>query len=655
MLVRLIVNFLGALRNLSIYFDSSSHFHTTLTFNTGYASTLDVATAATYPAGTWYFIAAAISLNSTHFIVPKICASSQRSCTQETLTNGIVDSNYNHAPENVNLIIGNCANATGSPICPYATYSVRFYNVLSDCPTAGSNCASTDTPQLNPNLLFYMPLISNEYIGAWLGTSTFLTATPTAFNSYPINPEVQFRYTEQSCPQASYYNGYTCDPIPNLLKTARGQTQFLFAPISLANTDEWTIEGWVITVQATDNNQASLFGVGSNVAFYDVRYQNTNLFSIAARTNTSIVTSSTVTISPFNSNWHFVSLVCRINSPVTDFLNKLSVWQDINQSPAQISINTTMIPSTVSTPLSFLTIGGNFYDPTLNHSLLYVKHIRLWREALNESSLIIYARNSLLNPQNIPSLLIYFDFSSSNSSFINNLAQQPPFDIRLTTYLNTTVNTNFYAPPYLVSMYTIPSIASPKEIFTCPITFRYDRSASLCIRSEDMFQDSMQTLTIYDQSNIQVPILGLSSYYSDDWTFELWIKVIKCSTNTITFITSDLSTGLFVKFIGGQNQIFVTAPAYTTNTYITLTGIQGVSMNNWLHLELIANAFTSNFAACISQNCLSTTAQVNKNICTNYLTLGNSNTSASMILSLRELRLWSIPRSTMDLFNNFHK
>ena len=632
------------------------HYHATIKFNAGFADVLDVATSGTYPVGKWYFVAATISMNSTHFIVPKICASSQRSCTQEILlTDGILDSNWNHANENVRLVIGNCANATGSPLCPYATYSVRFYNVLNDCPTAGKYCATTDTPQLNSNLLFYMPLISNEYIGGWLGTNTFLTATPTTFSGYSINPEVQYRFTEQSCPQGSYYNGFNCDITPNLLKVQRGSTQFVYAPISLATTDEWTIEGWVITVQATDSNQASLFGVGSNTSFHEVRYQNTNLFSIAARTNTTVVTSPTVTIAPFNNNWHYVSLILQFNSPVSDYLNKLNVWQDINQNPVQISINTSAISSSIYSPLAYLTIGGNFYDPTLNHSLLYIKNIRLWREALNESSLIIYARNSLLNPQNIPSLLVYFDFTISNSSFIQNIAQQPPFDIKLTSFVNTTVNTNFYAPPYLVSMYSITSIASPKDIFTCPITYKYDRSASMCVRSDDMYQDSMQTMTLFDQSVIQVPIIGLSTYYSDDWTLELWIKIIKCSSNTINIISSDLSSGLSVKFIGTQNTLFISAPTYTTNAYITLTGIQGVSMNNWLHLELIANSYLSNLAGCITQNCLNTAAQVTKNICQTNLLLGNSNSSASILLSLREFRLWSVPRTPLELFNNFHK
>ena len=613
-----------------------------------------MATNDVYPIRKWYFVAASLNLNGTFFEVPIICASSNGVCTKEILSNGIIDTRQGLAVENVRLTIGNCPNATGSPSCPYATYNVRFYNVIPDCPNSGQYCSSTDTPFLNNDLIFYMPLLSHETVGGWLGKNTFLSATPLPFTGYYFNPDIPYRYSEKSCPPGTYFNGVLCDNIPNLLKIQKNVTQFGFVPVNISITDEWTIDGWVITTKATDNGLASLFGLGTNTTFYEVRYQNSNIFSIGALTNTTSVNSATVTIPPFNNNWHYVTLILKNNTPTTAFQCILYVWNDLSQQPIQTSINTTAISAAIYNPLAYLTLGGNFNDYSLNHSLLYVKHIRLWREALNESSLKIYARNALFNPQNIPSLLLYLDFSTDNTSYFNNLAQQPPFDHHFSTFVNLTTNPNFYPPPYLVSMFSLQSITTPKDVFTCPLNFRYDNNLLMCVRTEGMYQDNMQNLVLSNQAIIQVPLL--ISQNTDDWTLELWIKILKYKGTSNTIISSDFANGLSVLYNGIQNQFLITFPVYGGGiTSITLTKLQGISFNNWMHLELISNSYMNYYTACITQNCLSVGAKVNKTICQAKIVIGDSNSNNDLAIGLREIRYWNTPRSINDIALSFHK
>lgn len=635
-------------------FDSSSKFHSNITFSNP-STTLDISTANTYPILTWYFIAATIRKSGNN-VQPVICVDSSGTCNQVTYATPTLDALAATAPENVTLTIGHCQPVTGAPQCMYATYGVRFYNTLNDCPSAGQYCSDTSTPITNPNLLFYMPLISNEYLGGWLGnSSTFLDATPFALYNYPIYPQDTYRYTEQQCPPGTYYNYIMCATIPNLLRVQRNATQFGFIPIPLATTDEWTIEGWVITIKATDNSLVSLMGVGSTVNFYEVRYQQTNNFFIYALTNASMVNSAGINIAPYSSNWHFVSLVLKNNSPYTAFQCKLNVWGDIGQPSVIATINTSSISSTSTYPLQYLYLGGNFYDPTVNHTLAYYKHIRLWKEPLSESTLVLYARNSLVNADILPTLLIFYDFTTANSSYITNLADKQPYDAHFFTYTNTSINGNFYAPADLVSMYTISTITTPKTIQTCPLNYRYDIVAFSCVMTEDFYPESMQSTSFPQNAVLQAPIPEFTNVTSDDFTFEVWLKITKWSGSSINLINSDLGTGLAVKRYTIATQLSVTVPTYSGSLTTSLTSAQGFSLYTWLHLELVNTAYINSFCACISQNCSYNTAQVSRKIAQSVLYFGDSNPSNILVMYLREFRLWSIPRSSTDISNSMQK
>ena len=585
-----------------------------------------------------------------------ICVDSSGTCNQEIYATPTLDTNAAIPYENVTLTIGHCQPVAGTPDCTFATYGTRFYNNLDDCPSAGQYCSDTSTPLINPNLLFYMPLISNEYLGGWLGNNmTFLTATPYDNNNFPIYPECPNRYTEQLCPVGTYYNDLTCVIIPNLLRVERNVTQFGMIPIVLSTTDEWTLEGWVITIKAKDTSIVSLFGVGSVVNLYEVRYQHPNTFFIYALTNATMVNSLGINIAPYSGHWHYVSLVLKNNSPYTLFQSKLNVWADIGQPSVSITLNTSSISSTATSPLQYLNLGSNFYDPTVNHTLAYFKHIRLWKEPLSESTLVLYARNTLINPQILPSLLVFFDFSTANSSYITNLADKQPYDIRFFTYTNTTVNSNFFSPPDLVSMYTISTITTPKSIKICDSRYRYDTVSLTCVKTEDFYPESMQSLLLPTTTVLNAPITGFTNITSDDFTFELWLKITKWSGTNVNIINSDLASGLIVKRYGLTPQLSVTLPTYSGTLSVLLSSAQGFSLYNWLHLELVNTAYINSISVCISLSCIINTAQVSRKIAQSTLYFGDSNTNNVLVMYLREFRLWSIPRASLDMSNLMHK
>eukprot|EP01022_Parablepharisma_sp_SALTPOND_P016815 TRINITY_DN255_c0_g2_i1.p1 TRINITY_DN255_c0_g2~~TRINITY_DN255_c0_g2_i1.p1 ORF type:complete len:3304 (-),score=130.69 TRINITY_DN255_c0_g2_i1:8396-18307(-) len=525
--------------------------------------------------GVWYFIGARVYATGSGGY------QTYTSLYLNTQSLGWDRKNDNRAPTHTGATVayGGCTSSCDlyvSELKVYKTYYTTDESLLM---------YYQGNPFNNEEIIIYYTEFSNIVIGHYL-KKTFHTAADTNLPDglteiYP-NPYKG----NHACPLGYFFDYVQCVPTFGHLSMEYPTAQFQTVPIfdRLANSDPWTLEGWVIATKITDSGTFTVFGLGDDECAFLAAYCTSSppaVYALKQKLGGTIIPTPTLSaVSPKQNYWHYVALTMGEYGTPDNF--QLYVK---GGSSATAKIGTNWVTSYSDSKLRYIMIGGTLGESIDTvHRSLKVKNLKLWKGAFSTSKLVSLNQKGFDLAWNIPELLDYYDFSYDFDAMVTayHFPAVSQYKLKAVHYYSDAAPSDYYEKqaafepilPYL-GLYT----ASLYDIHQCPPN--YNKQNGLCRKDEGAINAVSPEL---NKAQIILNMTGIET--SPDWTIEFWIKVRSMSgTNIPILVQETLDTaGLAIKRNTNINELLVYPMEPTVS--INIKKSCGFKLATWLHIAI---------------------------------------------------------------------